>query len=130
MARRNVNKQMTNRRATTSRSREEMPELETESRSFSGSRGTSSNRRSTSGSRSQGIDFRGDYKDILRELAASPTVRYVAGGIATALLTRLANNWSEKYPEISTFIRENISTLEGKFGTNKVGMGDSTSQRH
>lgn len=129
MARRNLNKQST-RRPTTRSSREEMPELETESRSFSGSRSGVSNRRSASGSRSQGIDFRGDYKDILRELAASPTVRYVAGGIATALLTRLANNWSEKYPEISTFIRENISTLEGKFGTNKVGMGDSTSQRH
>lgn len=126
MARKNVNKAV--RRTT--RSREEMPELESESRSFSGSRSSGSNRRSTSGSRSQGIDFRGDYRDILRELAASPTVRYVAGGIATALLTRLANNWSEKYPEISTFIRENISTLEGKFGTDKVAMGDSTSSRH
>lgn len=74
--------------------------------------------KSTSSS-TKALNFRGDYQDILRELAASPTVRYVAGGIATALLTRLANNWADKYPEISTFIRDNLGNLENKLGISK-----------
>ncbi len=71
-----------------------------------------------------------DYKDILMELAGNPTVRYVAAGIATALLTRLANNWADKYPEISKFIRENVDSLEGKFGSLKEGLASTDGQRH
>lgn len=57
-----------------------------------------------------------DYREILRELASNPAVKYVAGGIATALLTRIANNMATRYPELSSFIRENLDSLEGKFG--------------
>lgn len=56
-----------------------------------------------------------DYKEILKEFVASPAFRYAAGGIATALLSRLANNMSGKYPEISNFIRNNLDTVESKF---------------
>ncbi len=57
----------------------------------------------------------GDYREILRELATNPAVKYVAGGIATALLTKFANKMAARYPEISSFIRENMDSLEGKF---------------
>ena len=36
-----------------------------------------------------------EYKDILREFVSSPAVKYVAGGIASAFLARLASNISE-----------------------------------
>ncbi len=51
-----------------------------------------------------------------QELISNPTVRYVAGGLATAIVTRLANNISEKYPEISSFLRDNLHQMESKFG--------------
>lgn len=70
-----------------------------------------------------------DYRDILREIAKSPAVRYVAGGITMALLTRLANNMADKYPEISTFIRENVENLEGRFGNFNSAFGNS-SEKH
>lgn len=67
-------------------------------------------------------DARADYQEILIEILASPNVRYVAGGITTALLARLANNWEDKYTEISSFIRENLENLETKFGLKKEEM--------
>ncbi len=66
-----------------------------------------------------------DYKEILREFLSRPAVKYVAGGIATAMLTRLANNMAEKYPEISDFIRENMENLEGKLGEFRATFQDS-----
>jgi hypothetical protein len=72
-----------------------------------------------------------DYKEILREFISSPAVRYVAGGIATALLTRLANNMAERYPEISSFIRENMDNLEGKLGEFRQNLqGEDSASRH
>jgi hypothetical protein len=62
-----------------------------------------------------------DYKEIVKEFLTSPAVKYIAGGLATALLTRLANNLSGKYPEISGFIRENMSHLEERLGEFKGG---------
>lgn len=93
------------------RSDEEMPDL---------------NSARTTRRTSKAINIKSDYQDILRDLAASPTVRYVAGGLATALLTRLANNWADKYPEISTFIRDNLDNLETKFGISKEEVADTS----
>lgn len=62
-----------------------------------------------------------DYKQIMRDLYTNPTVRYMAGGVAAAVLNRFANRISDKYPEISTFLRENIGTLEGKLNDFKNG---------
>ncbi len=64
----------------------------------------------TSGMRGQGAS------NLFREIINNPAVRYAAGGIATAVLSRLASNMSEKYPELSHFLRENITSFEGKLG--------------
>jgi hypothetical protein len=69
-----------------------------------------------------------DYKAIARELLNNPTVKYVAGGIATSLLTKLATKLSDRYPEISNFIRENMDTIESKFSDYRNN--DSESARH
>lgn len=58
------------------------------------------------------FDGRRDYREILQEFISSPVVKYIAGGIATAVLTRIANNMAERYPEISNFIRENMEHLD------------------
>lgn len=68
-----------------------------------------------------------DYKQILSELYTNPTVRYMAGGVAAAFLNRFANKISEKYPEISSFLRENIGTLEGKLNEFKGNMNEDRS---
>lgn len=112
MAKRNQTNTIT-RKKSIRRDQKEMPEFESEDMRAS--------------SRNQSLNSRGDYKDILKELAMSPTARYIAGGLAAAVLTRLANHWAEKYPEISNFIRDNVSTLEGKLGT-KDGLADSLSR--
>lgn len=66
-----------------------------------------------------------DYKELLRDLAANPAVRYVAGGIAAAVLTKVATNLSERYPELSNFIKENLDNVEGRLGEFKNGLGES-----
>lgn len=55
-----------------------------------------------------------DFGEMLRKFLTSPAVKYIASGIAAAYLLRLANNVSEKYPEISKFIKENMDMLEDK----------------
>lgn len=69
-----------------------------------------------------------DYKDLLRDLASNPAVRYVAGGIATAVLTRIATNLSQRYPELSNFIKENLDNVEGRLGDFKNSLGDNARQ--
>jgi hypothetical protein len=77
----------------------------------------------------RGVEER-DYEEILREFITSPAVQYVAGGIATALLTKLVNNMADRYPEISNFISENIDTLEEKLADFRDNMGAGDSARH
>ena len=61
--------------------------------------------------------------DRLRDLIDNPTVRFVAAGIATAILSRLATNLSEKYPELSRLLKENVDSFEGRIGQYRTGMG-------
>lgn len=55
-----------------------------------------------------------EYKDALWEFMNRPGVKYFAGGLATAVLARLASGISERYPEISKFLKENIQDMETK----------------
>ena len=48
------------------------------------------------------------------------------GGIAAAVLARIANNISDRYPELSHFLKENLDTVEGKLGEFRSSMGEST----
>lgn len=89
-----------------------------------------SSRRNAGSRRSFSVSEDRDMKEIMREFLTSPAVKYIAGGLATALLTRLANNLSGKYPEISSFIRENMGNLEERFGEFRSNMGRETSARH
>lgn len=82
--------------------------------SFPGS-GASASSNASSGSSSR------DYKEIIKDLAGNPAVRYVAAGLATAILTRVANNLHEKYPEISDFIKDNLDKVEGSVGGFEAG---------
>jgi hypothetical protein len=66
----------------------------------------------------------GDYQHMIRELISNPAVKYIAGGIATSILSRLALNMSEKYPELSRFLRENIDSFEGRLGQYRPGFRD------
>jgi hypothetical protein len=62
-------------------------------------------------------------KRSLREIFENPTVRYIAGGIATAMLARLASSMGDRYPELARFLRENVEGLEGRVGQYRTGMG-------
>ena len=73
----------------------------------------------------------GGNKNMWKDLISNPAVRYVAGGIATAILTKVASNFSTKYPEISRFITENLDSVEGKLGEFKNSLtNDSQVNRH
>lgn len=68
--------------------------------------------------------FRGSAPgQIIREWVNNPAVKYVAGGVAAAVLARLAMNIAEKYPELSRFLKENVETLEDKLGQYRSGFG-------
>ncbi len=65
-------------------------------------------------SQSEGVSSgRESYSQMIRELISNPAVKYIAGGIAASVLSRLAVNMEEKYPELSKFLRENIDSFEG-----------------
>lgn len=65
-------------------------------------------------------------KEMLKDLVNNPAVRYVAGGIATAVLTKVATNLSSKYPEISRFISENLDNVEGRLSDFKNSLNNSS----
>ncbi len=84
------------------------------------------------GSRSGSSSFGGgreNYAQLIRELISNPAVKYVAGGIAASVLSRLASNMSTKYPELSKFLRENIDSFEGKLGQYRSGLSDDRESR-
>lgn len=81
-----------------------------------------------SGSRGSSKVMDRDYKELFRELASNPAVRYVAGGIATAVLTKIASNLSQRYPELSNFIKENLDNVEGRLGDFKNSLGENARQ--
>jgi len=54
------------------------------------------------------------YGEVLYRLTEHPALRYVAGGIATALLSRAVQGLKSRYPEISNVLRENFDYLEEK----------------
>ncbi len=78
--------------------------------------------------RSRSLAGEHDYMGMVREVVSNPTFKYVAGGIATALLTKLATNLSDRYPEISKFITENLDTVESKLSGGRFS--DSESAPH
>lgn len=86
---------------------------------------------STDSNFSTGMSSRGsDYKNLIREFISNPAVKYMAGGIATAVLSRLATNMSEKYPELSRFLKENINSFEGRLDQYRPGFsGDDRESR-
>jgi hypothetical protein len=63
------------------------------------------------------------------EWMENPAVRYVASGIATAVLAKVATNMSSKYPQISSFLSENLGTLEGKLAEYKAGSTSDSEAR-
>lgn len=71
-----------------------------------------------------------DYKTMFKELAGNPAVRYVAGGIATAILSRVAANLTQRYPEISRFIAENLDGIEGHLGEFKNNLNNEQVNQH
>ncbi len=55
-----------------------------------------------------------NYRDSVLEWSERPAVRYVAGGMGLALLARAAYSMSDRYPEVSRFLKENLETIEDK----------------
>ena len=71
-----------------------------------------------------------EYKDALWEFMNKPGVKYFAGGLAAAVLARLASGISEKYPEISKFIRENVDTMESRLSEFRGTERDESESLH
>ncbi len=72
-----------------------------------------------------------NYRDTLLEWSERPAVRYVAGGMGIALLARIAYGMSDRYPEVSRFLRENLDTIEDKLKEFRgIESGEETVARH
>lgn len=72
-------------------------------------------------------DFSGSKRGMLMEVVNNPAFKYVVGGIATAVLTKVVTNMADRYPELSNFLRENLDTIEEKLTEFKGTLGDSDS---
>jgi hypothetical protein len=70
------------------------------------------------------------FKEVMKDFITSPAVKYIAAGITTALLARIANNMSDRYPEISSFLKENLDTIEGKLSEFNTGSSVAGHSRH
>jgi hypothetical protein len=72
-------------------------------------------------------DYSGSKKAMIMEVVNNPAFKYVVGGIATAVLTKVVTNMADRYPELSNFLRENLDTIEEKLTEFKSTLGDSNS---
>lgn len=52
--------------------------------------------------------------NFFSDLYARPAFKYVAGGLAIAIAGRLVMKMSGSYPQISSFVKENLDLIEGK----------------
>jgi hypothetical protein len=72
-----------------------------------------------------------ELRELMMEMVSHPAVKYVASGLATAILGRLASSLSERYPEIANFVKENIEGLESGFKGFESNLNESSSRnRH
>ena len=71
-------------------------------------------------------------KEIVQQLMANPTVRYIAVGLATTLVSKLSAKISGRYPEISTFMKDSFPNfdLEEKIKQFKDGQGGPAGVAH
>lgn len=129
MAKKTANRNM--KKSRREKSLEELPAFNDDQDMGSDKNVRRSSSRGSRGGAVLSADQERDYREILREFITSPAAKYIAGGIATALLTRLANRLSDRYPEISEFIRENMDMLEGRMGEFRSCFeGGNTASRH
>ena len=61
----------------------------------------------TTGTNYANADFT-SVKEVVQQLLANPTVRYIAAGLATTLATKLTAKLTGRYPQISTFMKESF----------------------
>lgn len=78
------------------------------------------------------ISTRGiNYKNVLRKIKANPLSMYIAGGVGAFFLGRFAIRYYRSHPEISTFLKENFDTVEGKLREYKDSiMSEESEARH
>lgn len=75
-----------------------------------------------------GGEWNTDKRGFVMNVVSNPAFKYVMGGIATAVLTKLVTNMADKYPELSNFIRENLDTIEEKLGEFRSHMDETSDQ--
>jgi len=55
--------------------------------------------------------------EVLGHILSHPMAKYLAMGVGAALLLRWANNLNEKFPELSSFIKENLNLVEKRLNS-------------
>lgn len=71
--------------------------------------------KSTTANVRRSLTLRGrNLQTSIRDIAALPAARYIAGGLGLALLTRFAIRYYKSHPAISEYVKENFDTVEGK----------------
>ena len=106
------------------------------SKTTSPTRKTRAKRSSSTGKEKLNFDSRNyestarEYKEALWEFMNKPGVKYFAGGLAAAVLARLASGISDKYPEISKFIKENVDTMETRLNEFRGTERDESESLH
>lgn len=85
-------------------------------------------KKNRSRSRRRGDNF--DYREMVIEVASHPAVRYMAAGVATAMLANLARKTSRRYPEISRFIQDNVDMFETNMDYMRFEIEEGSRYRH
>lgn len=71
--------------------------------------------------REEGFDtFQGSNQGgFFKEFISNPAVRYVAGGIATSMLTKFVTKMADRYPEITSLLKQNLDSIETRLSEYK-----------
>ena len=83
---------------------------------------------STTANVKRSISLRGrNLQTSIKNIAAMPAARYVAGGLGLAVLARFAMKYYKSHPAISEYVKENFDTVEGKLREYRSSLSSSDS---
>jgi hypothetical protein len=104
-------------------------------------RGVKKSQRRSSGQRGQGRKTstrQSGVQDLMdvnmgnkfQEISAQPYFKYIAGGIAGALLVKLGEMIADRGPEIGDFLRENYDNIGSRIRNLRGDLRDVNEARH
>lgn len=84
---------------------------------------SASSKQLTKGQSEEGFDTKQESSQsgggFFREFVSNPAVKYVAAGIATSMLSKFVTKMTDRYPEITSLLKQNLDSIETRLSDYK-----------